>query len=76
MKRKMMVSLLVLMIAVIFNTTTFAQVTPDASTSPQTKRPAFFQLPAKGDRWRVVWRGDGQVVPCLPSDRLDRAAHS
>jgi hypothetical protein len=42
MKRKMMVSLLVLMIAFIFNTTTFAQVTPDASTSPQTKRPAFF----------------------------------
>ena len=34
MKRKMMVSLLVLMIAFIFNTTTFAQATPDASTSP------------------------------------------
>jgi len=34
MRRKMMVSLLVLMIAFIFNTTTFAQATPDASASP------------------------------------------
>lgn len=34
MKRKMMVSLLVLMIALIYNTTTFAQAMPDASTSP------------------------------------------
>jgi hypothetical protein len=31
MRRKMMVSLLVLMIAFIFNTTTFAQATPHAA---------------------------------------------
>lgn len=34
MRRNMMVGLLVLMIAFIFHTTTFAQATPDAATSP------------------------------------------
>jgi len=43
MRRKMIVSLLVLMIAFTFNTTTFAQATPDASAPP----PA---LPGKNER--------------------------
>ena len=34
MRRKMMLSLFVLMIAFTFNTTTFAQARPDASTPP------------------------------------------
>src|SRR3979409_2315559 len=28
---------------------------------------------ATGDRWRVVWRGDGPAGPCRLSDRLDSA---
>jgi len=57
MKRQMMVSLLVLMIAFIFNTTTFAQVSPDASTSPPAS-PGKHERSNNGGQLRGLDRAD------------------
>ena len=57
MRRKMIVSLLVLMIAFTFNTTTFAQATPDASAPPPASSGTNGQA-NKGGQLRGLDRAD------------------
>ena len=72
MRRKMMVSLLVLMIAVTFNTTTFAQATLDASTPPPASSDND-ERSNKAGQLRGLDRADQQLVNTRPAGSRDCA---
>jgi hypothetical protein len=58
MRRRMMLSLFVLMTAFTFNTTTFAQARPDASTPPPSDSSDNGERSNKGGQLRGLDRAD------------------
>jgi hypothetical protein len=70
LRPKMMVNLLVLMIAFIFNTTTFVQAMPDASTSPPAS-PSRNERSNKGGQLRCLDHADQQLVNTRPAGSRD-----